>query len=206
MDDYGTEVAGSLGDVDLEYVYPPKSERIICAADDRHTDHEKRLAALETQVHRLLHAEPDMGPSSDITWRRGFEDGKAFERRHQLPARDSEPIGDFRRARGAVPFEPGDEPAEVIIRRLRDGIATQPKADYALIPIAEWLDIKEELEALRAFKIDVSAAWDGLDSTGCNDCDGNGGSMVRCIDNPDVWQSCETCNGHGLLYARPKEA
>jgi phage tail tube protein FII len=30
------------------------------------------------------------------------------------------PAGDYRRARGAIPWQPGDEPAEASIRRLRD--------------------------------------------------------------------------------------
>ena len=48
-------VCAPLVDVDLEYVYPPRSER-ICAADERHADHEARIARLETQVHRLMSA------------------------------------------------------------------------------------------------------------------------------------------------------
>lgn len=36
---------------------------------------------------------------------------------------DSEPKPDYRRARGALPWKPGDEPAEKSIRRLRDGEA-----------------------------------------------------------------------------------
>jgi hypothetical protein len=36
------------------------------------------------------------------------------------PVRESEP-GDYKRARGALSWSPGDEPAEAFIRRLRDG-------------------------------------------------------------------------------------
>jgi len=44
-------ICAPLVDVDREYVYPPGSER-ICAADERHDDHERRLVACE---RALLH-------------------------------------------------------------------------------------------------------------------------------------------------------
>ena len=39
-DNYGNEL-------DLEYVYPPKSERVICAGDERHAALEARVKAFE---------------------------------------------------------------------------------------------------------------------------------------------------------------
>lgn len=55
--------AGSMdsGATDMEYspiMYPPKSTRIICASDEQHDALERRIAALELQVHRLINSEP----------------------------------------------------------------------------------------------------------------------------------------------------
>jgi hypothetical protein len=52
-------IAGSLDNGALDTEYTPRPERIICAGDERHSDHERRIAALELQVHRLMNAEPD---------------------------------------------------------------------------------------------------------------------------------------------------
>jgi hypothetical protein len=52
-------IAGSLDNGTLDTEYTPRPERIICAGDERHSDHERRIAALELHVHRLLNAEPD---------------------------------------------------------------------------------------------------------------------------------------------------
>ena len=73
IDNFGNQVyPGSVdnGKTDTEYtptgyertmLYPPKSKG-ICAADEQHADHEARIAALETQVHRLLNSEPAHPP------------------------------------------------------------------------------------------------------------------------------------------------
>jgi hypothetical protein len=65
VDDYGTEVAGNLGEVDLEFTYvPPKAERLLCALDERFdaqdavaNDHERRIAWLEQLIHQMINAE-----------------------------------------------------------------------------------------------------------------------------------------------------
>jgi len=55
-DNYGNEL-------DLEYVYPPKSERVICAGDERHAALEARVKELESldglTAGYLLRAEED---------------------------------------------------------------------------------------------------------------------------------------------------
>jgi len=55
-DKYGNEL-------DLEYVYPPKSERVICAGDERHAALEARVKELESldglTAGYLLRAEED---------------------------------------------------------------------------------------------------------------------------------------------------
>ena len=96
VDDYGftTETKainarspGSVDGVDLEYT--PKPERVICAAEERHADqdkrignqqeqlrqheqgladHSQRITALELMVHRLLNPDDDEAPSTKAAY------------------------------------------------------------------------------------------------------------------------------------------
>ena len=85
---------GSVDDGDTDMEYTVGSERIICAQDERHADHEKRIAVLETQVHRLLNAEPHV-PAFDPVYQRGYADGAAamYAKMRQEP---HVPEGDIR--------------------------------------------------------------------------------------------------------------
>lgn len=109
MDDNGN-------DLDLEYVYPPKSER-ICAQDERFASVNEAIGTLQYNLEQHIEK---------------CADGLA-------------PLADFISSSWAVIDE-----LETRIAQLE---AEQPKPvpdNYAHIPIAEWLDLKEELEALRA--------------------------------------------------------
>lgn len=61
-------------------------------------------------------------------------------------------------------------------------------------------------DALRAENEELRAKWDAAHTYTCQRCLGTGTVRTRCIDNPDVHSDCPTCNGWGVLYARPKEA
>lgn len=123
-----------------EYSYPPdkwaneytptmKAADHISAADQRRYDHEKRISALELQVRRLLNKEPDMELSSDVTWQRGFEDGKAYMLR----------------------VEPSTSSEAAWLKGFEDGraAALRFEGDFAHVPGVEWQALKEELETLR---------------------------------------------------------
>lgn len=53
------------------------------------------------------------------------------------PNRDFTTTGDFRRARGVIPWQPGDEPAETTIRRLRDAPERAERAE-AVVSAIPW--------------------------------------------------------------------
>ena len=114
MDNFGN-VIEPTHDLDLEYVYPPKSER-ICAQDERFASVNEAIGRIEYNLEQHITQ---------------CADGLA-------------PLADFITSCWAVMDE--------VIDRVAKLEAAQPKPvpdAYAHIPIAEWLDFKEELEALR---------------------------------------------------------
>ena len=67
-------------------------------------------------------------------------------------------------------------------------------------------EMAERMDALEGAKSGTAVPWDELDSVPCSDCDGNGGTWYQPIDNPRAWDICANCNGHGVLYVRPRAA
>jgi hypothetical protein len=148
QDDYG---------IDLESVYyPPKTERIICAAEERHADHEARIAALELQVHRLLNAEPHV-PEADwahipaAEWEAICEELEGL--RGTRPTMDSDGVlvsHDAWDAMCANAVAYSVLNAEVEALRHRKDV--EEAGDYVNVPAAKWRSINAELEGLRKFK------------------------------------------------------
>jgi len=122
-DKYGNEL-------DLEYVYPPKSERVICAGDERHADHERRLQRLEENDADTMRQVHYLNERTDLFEKRiaALEVAAIANKPHWLtPPNVNEWIAQN------PPF----------------AAAHPPEADYAHIPAAEWEDICAELEGLR---------------------------------------------------------
>lgn len=191
-DDFGN-VVEATHDLDLEYVYPPKSER-ICAQDERFASVNEAIGRLEYNLEQHIEKCADgLAPLADFissSWavidelEARIAKLEAAQRPHWLtPPNVNEWI-----AQNNPPFAASAHP---------------PEGDWAHIPAAEWEAICEELETLRAWKTGI---WDRANAVSCPACDSKGGRMEPCVDNPDIWTECRWCNGHGVLYARPKEA
>jgi hypothetical protein len=185
QDDFGNEIAqaqaGSMGDVDLEYVYPPKSERMICALDERFdaqdavaNDHERRIAHLEALVHRLANESP-----LDLTIARaqGYAAGVTYGKAHYANERIAHLETQVHRLLNTEPVQTNKVSVtltrdewhylrkvcnaqeiynQIFVAMNTPAAAHPPEADYAHIPAAEWEAICAELEGLRKFKANDS--------------------------------------------------
>ena len=72
-----------------------------------------------------------------------------------------EKTGDFRRARGVIPWQPGDEPAETTIRRLRDAPERAERAEAALAAVP-WQALANIYECLTLPAVALDGDVDAL--------------------------------------------
>ena len=159
IDNYGNAVP--THDLDLEYVYPPKSER-ICAQDERFASVNEAIGTLQYNLEQHIEKCADgLAPLADFissSWAVIDEYGARLEalekaqRPHWLtPANVNEWI-----AQNNPPFAAAAHP---------------PEGDWAHIPSAEWEAIVEELEGLRNQRAVMDAdgvllshdAWDAME-------------------------------------------
>ena len=146
IDNYGNAVP--THDLDLEYVYPPKSER-ICAQDERFASVNEAIGRLEYNLEQHIEK---------------CADGLA-------------PLADFISSSWAVIDELEARIAKLEAAQPKPTISRWPAADHppegdwAHIPSAEWEAIVEELEWLRNQRAVMDAdgvllshdAWDAVE-------------------------------------------
>lgn len=64
----------------------------------------------------------------------------------ELAARKTSTVADYRKSRGALPWQPGDEPAEVSIRRLCDECAIGTDSSMFAVDETEYFGFARESE------------------------------------------------------------
>ena len=130
IDNYGNAVP--THDLDLEYVYPPKSER-ICAQDERFASVNEAIGTLQYNLEQHIEKCADgLAPLADFITSSWAVIDELEARIAQLEAAQPKPT--------ISRWPAADHP---------------PEGDWAHIPSAEWEAICEELESLRKFKAGV---------------------------------------------------
>ena len=146
IDNYGNAVP--THDLDLEYVYPPKSER-ICAQDERFASVNEAIGTLQYNLEQHIEKCADgLAPLADFIT-------SSWAVIHELEAR----IAQLEAA----------QPKPTISRW--PAADHPPEGDWAHIPAAEWEAIVEELEWLRNQRAVMDAdgvllshdAWDAVE-------------------------------------------
>ena len=146
IDNYGNAVP--THDLDLEYVYPPKSER-ICAQDERFASVNEAIGTLQYNLEQHIEKCADgLAPLADFITSSWAVIDELEARIAQLEAAQPKPT--------ISRWPAADHP---------------PEGDWAHIPSAEWEAIVEELEGLRNQRAVMDAdgvllshdAWDAVE-------------------------------------------
>ena len=146
IDNYGNAVP--THDLDLEYVYPPKSER-ICAQDERFASVNEAIGTLQYNLEQHIEKCADgLAPLADFITSSWAVIDELEARIAQLEAAQPKPT--------ISRWPAADHP---------------PEGDWAHIPAAEWEAIVEELEWLRNQRAVMDAdgvllshdAWDAVE-------------------------------------------